>query len=178
MKHAALHRAIVSNAFKVTTAALALASAAAFAPAPAFAEMKPRVLVPPPVTVPAPQISGNWRLDGLLYDRFRLAVRLDPYGGGRYDAKVGWWDTCSGRLSWNHMSGDKVSLRLTASRCSGSAGTWSADRMVCQVNGGYQPAKYEPKVLVPPPGYGNTLSCTYLPGSAYYSPTWVSLKRS
>ena len=174
MKHAALHRAGYSIAFKVTSAALAFATAAAFVPATARAEMKPRVLVPPPVTEPGPQLAGSWRLDGLLYDRFRLAVRLDPYGGGRYDAKVSWWETCSGRLSWNHISGNKVMLRMTASRCNGPSGTWSADRMVCHVTGG----AYNAKVLVPPPSYGTTLSCTYLPGSAYYSPTWVSLKRS
>lgn len=168
----------MNSSTKFLGLALALASAAAFAPATARAEMKPRVLVPPPVTEPGPQFSGSWRLDGLLYDRFRLAVRLDPYGGGRYDAKVSWWETCSGRLSWNHISGNKVMLRMTASRCNGPSGTWSADRMVCHAQGGYQPAKYEPKVLVPPPSHVTSLSCTYLPGSAYYSPTWVSMRRS
>ena len=166
-----------SKSFACAAAVLSFASGVLALGSPAQAEMKPRVLVPPPAVEPGPAVNGSWRVDGLLYDRFRLAVRLNPYGGGRYDAKVSWWETCSGGLSWSQSGNGRITMRLQASRCSGASGTWSADKLVCSANGGYHPAKYEPKVYVPTPPIASVLSCTYLPGSAYYSPTWVSLRR-
>lgn len=168
-----------TNTFKLTATALFLAATAAVAlPSTASAEslIKPKV-APPSVIVPDPDAgsgyAGSWKLQGRLYNRFGLNVYLDKWGGGSYRAKVDGWETCNGSLSWQQTYGNKVVVHLASSRCDGPSGKWSADKMVCEPSG----YGYGAKVTAPGPAYGQKLSCSYIP-SAYYSPTWVALKRS
>lgn len=167
----------MKSAFAYSAAAVAFATAAAFSPSPSFADkIKPRV-VPPSVTVPDDGgygFAGSWKVQGLLYNRFQLAVHFDRYGGGSYRAKVGHYESCNGSLSWHQTYGNKMMVQLSSSWCDGPSGKWSADKMVCQTSG-Y--SGVSPKVVPPGPVYGQKLSCTYLP-SAYYLPAFVSLKRS
>ena len=164
----------MKSTFKIAVSALVLAVAAAFVPQLASAESISPKVAAPSVTVPTPGgngFSGSWKVQGLLYNRFQLAVNLDQYGGGGYRAKIGGWETCMGNLSWRQTYGNKVVVQLSSSWCDGPSGKWSADKMVCE------PSGYGAKVIAPGPAYGQKLSCTYVP-SAYYSPTQVSLKRS
>ena len=166
----------MKSAFKIAATALVLAVAAATVPQTAIAESISPKVAAPSVTVPTPGgngFAGSWRVQGLLYNRFQLAVHLDEYGGGGYRAKIGNWETCKGSLSWHRTLGNKVVVQLSSSWCDGPSGKWSADKMVCKPQGGYN-------ILVPNPGpsYGHKLSCTYMPGSGYYSTAWISMKRS
>lgn len=167
----------MKTTLKNTASALFLAAAAVVLPQTSNAEsvIRPKV-APPSVTVPEPGgdgFAGSWRVQGLLYNRFQLAVHLDPYGGGGYRAKIGSWETCKGSLSWRQTYGNKVVVQLSSSWCDGPSGKWSADKMVCKPQGAYN-------ILVPNPGPGHAqkLSCTYIPGSGYYSTAWISMKRS
>lgn len=170
--------------------ALALAAplAAQLSPPAAAEPLTPRVLVPPtPLPYPEPAgYAGTWRLQGLLYDRFQLSVSLNQYGGGSYTARIGYWETCTGSLAWSQTSGNAMTVRLARSYCNGPSGTWSADRMICRPAGGYFSAGYGDgygygrvggRVADPGPSGGQRIACTYLPGSGYYQPAYVSLTR-
>jgi len=161
-----------------------VAPASLLSPLAARAEpVTPRVTVP--VVPPGPPTTGfvgAWKLQGLLYDRFGLNVWLDRYGGGEYTARVG-WERCSGDLDWRQLPGNRVLVNLSRSRCDGPSGTWSADRMICEPVSGIfphiaRPWVVNPRVVDPGPGIGAKLACTYLPGSGYYGPTRISLKRT
>lgn len=149
-------------------------------------QVTPRVTVPVvPPGPPTAGFAGAWKLQGLLYDRFGLNVWLDRYGGGEYTARVG-WERCSGDLDWRQLPGNRVLVNLSRSRCDGPSGTWSADRMICEPAPAFgisypriaRPWVVDPRIVDPGPGSSAKLACTYLPGSGYYGPTRISLKRT
>jgi len=164
--------------FRLTKLFAFVAASAALAtqmPAASQAEIRtPHVFVP--VAPPAPQVpgfAGSWQVQGLLYDRFGLNVWLNRYGSGGYTARIG-WERCSGDLNWRQLPGNQMLVDLSSSRCNGPSGAWTADRMICKPAGGY----YDTRIADPGPARGQKLSCTYLPGSGYYGPTHVSLRRT